>query len=113
MLMKVQEGRVRVFDPRGIILNDVAPVAPRVRKLAGRRLGILDNSKWNANKLLRGAATALSADIEFSAVNYYVKHSFSKDAYPELIERILAHLDRAEPAATPFAPRAPPPSALI
>ncbi len=32
---------------------------------------------------------------------------------PEVIERILAHLDQAEPAATPFAPRAPPPSAPI
>jgi len=32
---------------------------------------------------------------------------------PEVIERILAHLDRAEPAVTPFAPQAPPPSALV
>ena len=31
----------------------------------------------------------------------------------EVIERILAHLDRAEPAATAFAPRVSPPSALI
>jgi len=93
MLMKVQDGRLRVFDPRGVILNDVTPVAPRVRQLARRRLGILDNSKWNANKLLRGAAAALSAGIEFGAVNYYVKHSFSKDAHPELIDRIAAEND--------------------
>lgn len=93
MLMKVYDGKVRVFDPRGVIRNEITPVAPRVRHLAGRRLGILDNSKWNANKLLRGAAAALSAGVEFSAVNYYVKHSFSKDAYPELIEKIAAEND--------------------
>ena len=69
------------------------PVAPRKTKLAGLRLGILDNSKWNANKLLRGASIALSEDIKFAAVNYYVKHSFSKDAAPELIERIAREND--------------------
>jgi hypothetical protein len=93
MLMKVDDGRVRVFDPRGVTRNELTPLAPRARALAGRRLGILDNSKWNANKLLRGAAAALAAGIEFGAVNYYVKHSFSKDAHPELIDRIAAEND--------------------
>lgn len=93
MLMKAEEGLLRVFDPRGIVLNELTPIAPRVKNLAGRRLGVLDNSKWNANKLLRGAASALSAGDEFSAVNYYVKHSFSKDAYPELIDRIAVEND--------------------
>ena len=64
------------------------PGAPRKTRLEGLRLGILDNSKWNANKLLRGASAALVENIKFAAVNYYVKHSFSKDAAPELIEQI-------------------------
>ncbi len=93
MLMKVKEGRVQVFDPRGVVNAKATPVAPRPPELAGRRLGILDNSKWNANKLLRGAAAALAAEVRFASVNYYVKHSFSKDAAPELIERIAAEND--------------------
>jgi hypothetical protein len=93
MLMRVGDKGASVFDPRGIVDNRVTPVAPRAKTLAGRRLGILDNSKWNANKLLRGASAALSAGVELGAVNYYVKHSFSKDAYPELIERIAAEND--------------------
>ena len=84
---------VLLFDPRGIVDQDNTPVAPRKTKLGGLRLGILDNSKWNANKLLRGASIALSEDIKFAAVNYYVKHSFSKDAAPELIERIAREND--------------------
>lgn len=92
MLMKVK-GQARVFDPRGAVNSAVTPIAARLRGLEGKRLGILDNSKWNANKLLRGAAAALSGSIEFAAVNYYVKHSFSKDALPELIERIAAQND--------------------
>ena len=54
------------------------------------RLAILDNSKWNANKILRGSASALYQDIKFSKVNYYVKkHGFSTDATIEMIEEIV------------------------
>src|SRR6478752_6635136 len=84
---------VSVFDPRGIVDFTVTPPAPRKRRLEGLRLGILDNSKWNANKLLRGASAALGEDIKFAAVNYYVKQSFSKDVAPELIEQIAREND--------------------
>ncbi len=91
MLMKADG--VEVFDPRGTIRFENVPVSPRKKSLGKLRLGVLDNSKWNANKLLRGAAAALGEDIDFAAVNYYVKHSFSKDAAPELIARIAAEND--------------------
>jgi hypothetical protein len=93
MLMKTDSSMVDVYDPRGGILSDNVPVSPRRKSLGKLRLGILDNSKWNANKLLRGATAALGEDIEFAAVNYYVKESFSKDAAPELIEKIAAEND--------------------
>src|SRR3954468_11981901 len=82
-----------VFDPRGRVEGADTPVAPRPTALDGLRLGILDNSKWNANKLLRGAQAALEQRFRFAAVNYYVKHSFSKDAAPELIAQIAAECD--------------------
>jgi len=91
--MRHDKSPVLIFDPRGIVDFAVMPVAPRKPKLAGLRLGVLDNSKWNANKLLRGASAALSEAIPFAAVNYYVKHSFSKDAAPELIAEIARDND--------------------
>lgn len=93
MLMKSDTRAVEVFDPRGTIRFVNEPVAARKKSLGRLRLGILDNSKWNANKLLRGAAAALGEDIDFAAVNYYVKHSFSKDAAPELIAKIAEEND--------------------
>jgi len=85
---------VLVFDPREVVNANATPVAPRKTQLdGGLRLGILDNSKWNANKLLRGASSALGESVTFAAVNYYVKHSFSKDAAPELIEQIARQND--------------------
>ncbi len=93
MLMKSENSRATVYDPRGVIRSVNVPSAPRKTHLDGLRLGVLDNSKWNANKLLRGAIEALSKEIGFKSVNYYVKHSFSKDAAPELIEKIIEEND--------------------
>lgn len=83
-----------IFDPRGVVDTESRSLAERKSSLSGLRLGILDNSKWNANKLLRGAAAALSADIDFAAVNYYVKtHGFSTDAPPDMIRKIAEEND--------------------
>ena len=85
---------VEIFDPCGTVDTDSQPLADRKQELAGLRLGILDNSKWNANKLLRGAAAALSDQIDFAAVNYYVKtHGFSTDAPAEMIRQIADECD--------------------
>lgn len=84
---------VPVYDPRGTV--DAAPLAmsPRVKRLQGLRLGLLDNTKWNANKLLRGVRDRLAQKHGFSAVNYYRKESFAAAAAPELIDRIAAEND--------------------
>ena len=84
---------IPVYDPRGVV--DAAPLAtsPRVKKLEGLRLGLLDNTKWNANKLLRGVRDRLARKHAFGAVNYYRKESFAAVAAPELINRIAAEND--------------------
>ena len=59
----------------------------------GLRLGILDNTKWNASRLLRKTAARLGDRAGFAAVNYYRKESFSKVADPALIAAIAADND--------------------
>src|SRR5262245_26464401 len=92
-VMRNNKSPVLLFDPCGVVDLTITPRAPRKTKLDGLRLGVLDNSKWNANKLLRGASAALGENIMFVAVNYYVKHNFSKDAAPELIKQIAQEND--------------------
>jgi hypothetical protein len=82
-----------VYDPRGVVETQPLAPAPRVKKLEGVRLGLLDNTKWNANKLLRGVRDRLTAKHGFGAVSYYRKESFSLAAAPELIARIAAECD--------------------
>jgi hypothetical protein len=77
-----------VFDPRGRVDAERIMPASRVAALAGLRLGILDNTKWNANRLLRKTAALLGERHRFAAVNYYRKDSFSKNADPVLLAAI-------------------------
>ena len=82
-----------VFDPRGRVDAERIAPAPRVAALDGLRLGILDNTKWNAGRLLRKTAARLGERHGFAAVNYYRKESFSKAADPALIAAIAADND--------------------
>jgi hypothetical protein len=41
-----------VFDPRGVVGAERLP-APRIPDLGGMRLFMLDDTKWNANRLSR------------------------------------------------------------
>ena len=82
-----------VFDPRGVVEAETKPLAPRVDDLAGLRLGVLDNTKWNAGRLLRKTVARLGEEAALAAVSYYRKESFSKDADPALIESIAADSD--------------------
>jgi hypothetical protein len=81
------------FDPRGVVETEPLALAPRAGALDGLRLGVLDNTKWNAGRLLRKTVARLHGEFSFAAVNYYRKESFSKDADPALIAAIAADND--------------------
>jgi hypothetical protein len=84
---------VAVFDPRGRVDAERVELALRAAGLKGLRLGILDNTKWNANRLLRKTAALLEAEHGIGAVSYYKKESFSKVADPAIISEIAANND--------------------
>lgn len=84
-----------VYDPRGIVEAQAMGLAPRIKKIDGLRLAILDNSKWNCNKMLRGVRDALQNNHKLAAVNYFTKDSFSSNAAPEMVAEIVANHDIA------------------
>ena len=84
---------IPIYDPRGVVDAAALATSPRVKKLEGLRLGLLDNTKWNANKLLRGVRDRLAQKHAFGTVNYYRKEGFSLAAAPELLAEIAANND--------------------
>lgn len=83
-----------VYDPTGVIDVAAQPLAPRLESLGGIRLGVLDNSKWNAGALLRRTVALLDeTEGPFTETRFYKKHSFSSNADPDLIGHIAAEVD--------------------
>ena len=58
-----------VFDPRGVVEIEPLALAGRAAELNGLRLGVLDNTKWNANRLLRKTAARLQEEFSFASVS--------------------------------------------
>ena len=87
------EPDLTVFDPRGVVETEPLAISQRPATLDGLRLGVLDNTKWNANRLLRKTVAKLREETSFAAVNYYRKESFSKEADPALVAAIAADND--------------------
>lgn len=84
---------VPVYDPRGNIPSGDQDLAPRLSSLDKQRVAILDNTKWNAGKLLGKIVDRLKSSHALAEVNFYNKESFSKMALPELVEKIAAQND--------------------
>ena len=89
---RLPNGRI-VYDPRGTVTAEPQALAPRLESFAGIRLGVLDNTKWNASKLLRETVARLREDSDFAEVRRYAKESFSRPADPELLDRIARETD--------------------
>lgn len=73
----------------------VAPFngAPRLASLAGTRLGLIDDSKRNADVLLAELAEVLRTKYEISEVKWHRKPSASKPAEPEAIRELIESCD--------------------
>mgnify|MGYP001427618298 CR=1 FL=1 len=84
-----------VYDPRGIVEAETVPISSRAKKLDGVRLAVLDNTKWNANKLLRRTMSKMNDELDFAEINYYRKESFSKNAADDLVAEIAENNDIA------------------
>jgi hypothetical protein len=68
-------------------------LAPRLSGLRGKRLGLLDNSKSKAGKMLDAVATILNAQYGFTDVVRHRKPSASKPAAPEAINALAKTCD--------------------
>ena len=89
---RLTDGRI-VYDPRGTVTAEPRALAARLPALAGERLGVLDNTKWNASKLLRRVVADLETEGGLAGVHFYAKPSFSRPAEAELLDRIAAEND--------------------
>ena len=68
-------------------------LAPRLSSLRGKRVGLLDNSKSKADKILATVAAILDARYGFTNIVRHRKPSASKPAAPEAIKELANTCD--------------------
>ena len=81
------------YDPRGVVVVEARKLSARLSGMQGLRLGVLDNAKMKAGKLLTYTTEILNEEFRFAEINHYVKRGFSYTADPEMITQIAAAND--------------------
>ena len=85
---------VQLIDPTGFDPGETPLVmAARPIDLRGGRLGLLDNSKANADAILWAIANALNDEFEFADIFYARKHSSSLPPHPEVLADLHRNAD--------------------
>jgi hypothetical protein len=79
-----------LHTPVGKVVKREFDLAPRVASLDGLVVGLLDNNKWNAQRLLRQLDVDLRARFAVKDVIYRRKPYFSRPAPLEMIEEMTA-----------------------
>ena len=83
-----------LVDPTGHNLNTSSlQISPRPSDLRGKRLGLLDNTKANAEVILRRIADILDAKYEFADIYYTKKHSSNLPQKPEVLSNLHQNAD--------------------
>ena len=84
-----------IYDPRGNLSATVTTPAKRVNSLDNLRLAVLNNTKWNAGKLLAAVTKRLQADTRFAQVEFFKKETYTRNADPALLREIAESHDIA------------------
>ena len=63
--------------------------APRLASIAGTRVGLIDDSKRNADVLLEELAEILRTRYEIAGVKWHRKPSASRPAAPEALKELV------------------------
>jgi hypothetical protein len=86
--------REAILDPTGQLeRGPAATLAPRVADLAGIRLGLLDNTKANAARVLETLADQLRAQHHVGTVSRYAKSYFGTPVEEDRAQEIAQSCD--------------------
>jgi hypothetical protein len=93
--MSMVRPTIRLVDPTARVRRRDKPMAPRPAELRGRRIGILDNTKSNADVLLLEVAALLRTRYGAGDVLHRRKAHAATGATEGLIDELAARSDVA------------------
>jgi hypothetical protein len=84
---------IEILDPTTEAVTQVIEYAPRPAALQGKRVALVQNTKFNSDRLLAKIGDILKAEHGVAEWRMYNKHNASVPAHAEIIEEIKKSAD--------------------
>jgi hypothetical protein len=89
----MMDKRIRVFDPTTTPKEQALRYAPRPTTLQGKKVGLVENTKYNSDKLLLKIGKILEDEYGVTGVLLRRKRNAGVPAHEEIINDIKAECD--------------------
>jgi hypothetical protein len=84
---------MEILDPTTEAATQTIAYAPRPGALAGKRVALIENTKFNSDRLLVKIGDLLKAEYGVAETRLYHKHNASVPAHAEIVEDIKRTCD--------------------
>jgi hypothetical protein len=84
---------IEILDPTTEAATQTIAYAPRPTALDGKRVALIENTKFNSDKLLARIGDILKREYGVAEWRMYRKHNSSVPAHAEIVEAITRSAD--------------------
>ena len=84
---------IEILDPTTEAATQTIAFAPRPSALTGKRVALIENTKFNSDQLLRRIGDILKAEYGIAEWKMYRKHNASVPAHAEIVEEVKQSAD--------------------
>ena len=84
---------IEILDPTTEAATQTIAFAPRPSALTGKRVALIENTKFNSDRLLERIGDILKAEYGVAEWKMYRKHNASVPAHAEIIEEVKQSAD--------------------
>jgi hypothetical protein len=85
--------KIEILDPTSEVATQAIAYAPRPDSLAGKRVGLIENTKFNSDRLLQKVGDLLKAEYGAAETRMWRKKNSSVPAHEEIIEELRRSCD--------------------
>jgi hypothetical protein len=84
---------IEILDPTTEAVTQTIAYVPRPTALEGKRVALIQNTKYNSDKLLQRIGDILKSEYGVREWRMYSKHNASVPAHAEIIEEVKTSAD--------------------
>ena len=84
---------IEILDPTVEVVTQPVTFVPRPDSLAGKRIGLVENTKFNSDRLLRKIGDILVAEYGAADARMWRKRNASVPAHEEIVQEVRATCD--------------------